>query len=69
MAELLGQRFGKGLAGLAGKHKHRDRASRQQLRSLLATTGSLSEEGLSHVQYWLSLRVTESQKVSKLCKF
>ena len=50
------------LAGRTGKHKHRAFTSRRQ--SLL--TGSLEENMLPLLRYWLSSRVN---KVLMLCKF
>ena len=63
MAGHLGQLPGTAWAVQTGKHQHRTFPS--QVLSLLVMTGSLEENFLCHLWYWLSLRV---EKVSMLCK-
>ena len=63
-AKLLGQPSGSACQGRTGEHKHR--AFPSQWQSLLAATGSLEENMLPLLRYWLSSRVN---KVSMLCKF
>ena len=67
MAELLGQRSGTACwawEGQTGEHKHRVFPSWRQL--LLAATGSLEENMLPLLWYWLSTRV---KNVLIICKF
>ena len=52
MAKLLGPRSGTAWAGRTGEHKHRAFPSRRQ--SLRAATGSLEENMLPLLRYWLS---------------
>ena len=54
------------LARRTGEHKHRVFPSRWQSRSLRAATGSLDENILPLLQYWLRSRVN---KVSMLCRY
>ena len=61
MAKLLGPRSGSACAGRTGKHKHRAFPSRRQ--SLRTATGSLEEDVLPLLRYWLSSTV---QKVLML---
>ena len=64
MAKLLGPRSGSACAGRTGEHKHRAFPSRRQ--SLRAATGSLEENVLPLLRYWLSSTV---KKVLKLCRY
>ena len=64
MAKLLGLRSCTACAGQMGKHKHRVFPSLQQ--SLLVATGSLEENVLPLLRYWLSPRV---KKVLMLCRY
>ena len=66
MARLLGPRSSTTRAGRMGKHKHRFFLSLQQ--SLLATTGSLEENMLPLLRYWLSLIVKKALMLC-YCKF
>ena len=61
---VLGPLSGSACAGRTGEHKHRAFPSRRQ--SLRAATGSLEENMLPLLQYWLSSR---ANKVLMLCKF
>ena len=57
-AKLLGQCSGTAWAGLTGEHKHRGFPS--LLQSLRASTGSLEENMLPILQYWLTSTVKKS---------
>ena len=63
MAERCGQRSCNAWACLTGKHKHRAFPSWWQ--SLLASTGSLEENMLPLLWYWISLRVKKDWMLFK----
>ena len=63
MAKRCGQRSCNAWAGLTGKHKHRAFPSWWQ--SLLASTGSLEENMLPLLWYWISLRVKKDWMLFK----
>ena len=64
MTKRLGPRSGTVGAGRTGENKHTAFPSRRQ--SLLAATGSLEENVLPLLRYWLSSRV---KKVLTLCRY